>query len=247
VEHGRPVHSLHGYFLQAADTRQPIVYHVQRLRDGRSYSARYVVAMQNGRLVFTLSASFKTPERTPVRQPPMPPVTPPEELTDPYVLWARTRPNEFENAAYPQVVATRYAPRDERGQTQWGPQITTQSTWFKARHALPDDQVHHSCALTYMADLALAPTAASAHQPPRPLRKELPRVQLASLDFAVWFHGAFRADDWLLFRLRSPRSGDARGIVFGDVWTADGRYAASVAQEAAMRPSIPIVLPEETS
>jgi acyl-CoA thioesterase-2 len=150
-------------------------------------------------------------------------------------VWARIRPEEFEESTYPSVVATRYALRgpDGRGYSHDG--ITAQFTWFKALAPMPDDQLLHRCGLTYMADLVLAPTAALTHQPPRPLREGRAQVELASLDFAVWFHRPVQADEWLLFQMRSPSSGDGRGMVVGDVWNIDGRYVASVAQETVLR------------
>ncbi|MGW6460163.1 acyl-CoA thioesterase [Streptomyces sp. NPDC055078] len=242
VESGRPVHSLHGYFLRAGDVRSPIVYGVERLRDGRRYSSRRVTATQGGRVVFTLSASFKYPEpeqpeqrEQPERQPVMPVVPPPEEIADAFEFWATHSPEQHREAGHAQVVSMRVVPERPGAAPMGGSRGTGQNVWFRARRPLPDDPLLHFCALTYCSDLSLGPTAALDFETLYPLRSGPSQAILASLDHAIWFHRPFRADDWLLFAQRSPSASDGRGFNTGDFWSRDGTLVASVAQETAIR------------
>ncbi|WP_405914106.1 acyl-CoA thioesterase II [Streptomyces sp. NBC_00963] len=229
---GHHVHSLHGYFLRAGDTRQPILYHVDQLRDGRSYLSRRVTAVQGGVAIFTLSASFKLPERYGDRHPRIPDAPLPEELPDPYEPWAAGDPEGFEMSQWRRVMAMRFVP-DER---QPPPGLNQQLVWLKSTEKLPDDPLLHVCALAYCSDLTLAPTAALDSERPRPLREGPPRFFITSLDHAMWFHRPFRADEWMLFAQRSPSAGDGRGLSLGEFWTREGTLVASVVQEAVLRP-----------
>ncbi|MFE7243017.1 acyl-CoA thioesterase [Streptomyces sp. NPDC057580] len=239
VERERPVHSLHGYFLRAGNTRRPIVYSVERLRDGRSYTARRVTAVQDGEVIFTLSASFKLPEDEPDRFQVMPDVPHPEELPDAYQYWAENNPDEYREAAYAQVMSMRVVPPSAAAGTGSGRGQTEQYVWFRALDPLPDDPLLHVCALAYCSDLSLAPTAALDQEALYPLREGPSQLAMASLDHAMWFHRPFRADDWLLFAQRSPSAGDGRGFNVGDFWTSDGTLVASVVQEAVLRRRAP--------
>ncbi|MEU3607627.1 acyl-CoA thioesterase domain-containing protein [Streptomyces sp. NPDC035033] len=232
VEAGRPVHSLHGYFVRPGGLRDPLAYEVERLRDGGRYSSRRVTAIQNGEVVFTLSASFKRPDAEGVeRAPAMPVVPPPEDVPDAFEAWAARSPEQHREAGHAQVVSMRVVPGPPGG----GRRGTRQNVWFRALRPLPDEPLLHACALTYLSDLSLGPTAALDFETLYPLRTGPSTVSLASLDHAIWFHRPVRADEWLLFAQRSPSAGDGRGFNTGDFWTRDGTLVASVAQETALR------------
>ncbi|NGO74150.1 acyl-CoA thioesterase II [Streptomyces sp. YC504] len=236
VDEAFAVHSLHGYFLRAGDTRRPIVYQVERLRDGRGYVSRRVTAVQLGEPIFTLSASFKVPEETApgeARHVTMPPAVPPEELPDAFapVLGSGDLPEDHDVREFHRALSVRFVPpprpAPEGGTEQW--------LWVKAAHPLPDDPMLHACGLAYASDLLLAPSAALHREPPWIQRKRPDTVFLTSLDHAIWFHRPFRADEWLLVVQRSPTAGDGRGLAHGDFWTRDGRLVASVVQETVLR------------
>lgn len=228
---GRAVHSLHGYFLRSGDPSMPIVYQVERLRDGHSYAARRVTAIQHKEVIFSLSASFKVPETTTDRQPRMPPVSGPEELEDPEV-----RPYPALSGRPGSVVSLRFVSSPDAAGATEADGLTRQSVWFKASERLPDDPLLHVCALAYCSDLTLARTATLDRESPWSALDETPAIFMASLDHAMWFHRPFRADDWILFEQRSPSASDGRGFATGDFWTRDGQLVASVVQEAVLRP-----------
>ncbi|MFI1018652.1 acyl-CoA thioesterase [Streptomyces sp. NPDC020965] len=234
VPEGRIVHSLHGYFLRGGNTARPVVYRVERLREGGSFATRQVSAEQDGDVVFTLSASFKHTEHAYDRQSRMPATPDPDTLPDLFELWAASDPEDFGQQAYRQALEIRRVPDPpEPG----SPGMTEQKLWIRAAGGpLPDDPLLHACSLAYASDLFLAPTAALALERPRPLRGEPSKVYLTSLDHALWFHRPFRADEWMLFAQRSPSSVDGRALTFADVWSHDGRLIAHVVQEAVLRP-----------
>ncbi|MFB7999266.1 acyl-CoA thioesterase [Streptomyces sp. NPDC056002] len=247
VARERPVHSLHGYFLRPGNTRRPIIYSVERLRDGHSYTARRVTAVQDGEAIFTLSASFKLPEDGPDRYLVMPDVPPPEDLPDAYQYWAEHNPDAYREAVYAHVMSMRVVPPSTAGRTAVGGcGQTDQYVWFRAVEALPNDPLLHVCALAYCSDLSLAPTSALDQEALYPLRKGPSQLAMASLDHAMWFHRPFRADDWLLFAQRSPSAGDGRGFNLGDFWTREGTLVASVVQEAVLRRRSPRRPPNAT-
>ncbi|MFI1978898.1 acyl-CoA thioesterase [Streptomyces wedmorensis] len=234
VPEDRIAHSLHGHFLRPGDTARPLVYTVERVRDGSSYLSRRVTAVQGGELVFTLTASFKRPESADDRQPAMPRTPAPPDLPDMYETWARNNPADFARAEFCRVLDMRYVPGPPEPTT---PGLTEQKLWIRASERLPDDPGLHACALAYASDLFLAPAAALSHQLPRMLRDEPSSVFLTSLDHSVWYHRPFRADEWMLFAQRSPTSVDGRGLAFADVWSIDGSLIAHVVQETVVRPS----------
>ncbi|WP_322973142.1 acyl-CoA thioesterase [Peterkaempfera griseoplana] len=232
----RAVHSLHGYFIRPGDPRRPIVYEVERVRDGRSYTTRRVTAVQRGEAIFTLSASFKEPETGAERQRTAPTVTPPEELPDPYLAWAEADPDGYARSAAARTLQMRFVPADSPGLPPEQPGMPQQFVWLRSATPLPaDDPLLHVCALTYLSDLTLASTTAMHLQPPRFRRQEPPRLTLASLDHAMWFHRPFRADEWLLFAQRSPSSADGRGLAIGEFYDTAGSLVASAVQEALVR------------
>ena len=234
VPDDRAVHSLHGYFLRAGDSARPLVYTVERVRDGSSYLSRRVTALQGGEIVFTLSASFKRQERTDDRQPAMPRTPGPDALPDMYEIWERTNPDDYAQAEFRRVLDMRYAPGPAEPNAAG---LTEQSLWIRAAERLPDDPMLHACALAYASDLFLAPATVLSVDLPRMVREEPPSVFLTSLDHAIWYHRPFRADEWLLFAQRSPTAGDGRGLAFADVWSTDGRLIAHVVQETVVRPA----------
>ncbi|SEL79520.1 acyl-CoA thioesterase [Streptacidiphilus jiangxiensis] len=232
VPEGRTVHSLHGYFLRAGDTRRPLDYAVQRVRDGGSYLARQVSASQDGQIVFTLSASFKAAEDGWDRQIAMPTASGPEELPDLFGLWSDSAPGDLQQVCYAEALELRHI---EVPPGQGTPGLTEQKLWIRAAGTLPDDPMLHACALAYASDLFLAPTGALDVERPRALRTEPSSVYVTSLDHAVWYHRPFRADDWLLFAQRSPTAADGRSLAFADVWSGEGQLVASVVQESVLR------------
>ena len=208
VEAPRVPHSLHAYFLIGGDPRRPIVYSVERLRDGGSFSTRRVTAIQHGRPIFVMSVSFHNEEGGLDHASAMPKVPAPEELP------IELRP----------VDMSRYFAREPRPPEQY--------VWMRATGTLPNDFPLHQCVLAYASDFSLLDTALIAHGK---LMFDQD-IQLASLDHALWFHRPFRADEWLLYAQDSPSSHGARGFCRGSVFTRDGLLVASVAQEGLMRP-----------
>jgi acyl-CoA thioesterase-2 len=222
--------------MRPGDPRRPLVYEVEDLRDGGSYSTRRVTAIQRGEAVFTLSASFKIPEQSPDRQAAMPDFPGPEDLPDPYAAWAAGGPESYWGSTGRFTLDMRIVPRDLPGLPQELPGVVHQFVWLKSAQPLPaDEPLMHVCALAYLSDLTLASTAALHVQVPRAERTEPSRISLASLDHAMWFHRPFRADEWLLFAQRSPSSSDGRGLAQGEFYTRDGQLVASVVQEALIR------------
>lgn len=232
-EAGRAAHSLHGYFLLAGDPKHPLIYEVERTRDGGSFSTRRVKAVQHGRVIFTMSVSFHQREDGFEHAARMPDVPPPEALPNAQELiarfvdklpdnmrsyWSRERPIEMK-------------PVDVRRYLSSEPAEPQQAIWMRAAGRLPDDPALNQCVLAYASDLTLLDTALIAHG------KVLfdPSIQLASLDHAMWLHRPFRADEWLLYAQDSPSTHAARGFCRGSFFDRQGRLIASVAQEGLIR------------
>ncbi|MFE9425481.1 acyl-CoA thioesterase [Kitasatospora sp. NPDC006697] len=237
VDTARAVHSLHGYFLRPGDPARPIVYQVERLRDGGSYATRRVTAVQRGEAIFMLSASFKRPEESPSeRQRTMPPVPGPEELDDAVARWAANSPDDFGATTGFHSLELRFVPRDTPGLPPEPAGVPQQFVWMRTGTPLPaGDPLIQTCALTYLSDLTLASTTALHLQQHRFQRSAPTQVSLASLDHAMWFHRPFRADDWVLFAQRSPSAGDGRGLALGEFYDRDGVLVASAVQETLLR------------
>ncbi len=229
----RICHSLHAYFLRAGDPRTPILYEVDRSRDGRSFSARRVVAIQHGVPIFTMSCSFEVEEPGMEHQSPMPEAPPPEELKSEWEWrnevvsrlpeqvrgwFMRARPIEMR----PVVPVDRFS-----GEKREGKQIV----WFRAASALPHPQPLHQCVLAYASDMTLLDTSLLPHG----YTLFAPELQLASLDHAIWFHRPFRADEWLLYVQDSPSAAGSRSFNRGEIFRRDGTLVASVAQEGLVR------------
>jgi acyl-CoA thioesterase-2 len=227
---GRMVHSLHAYFLRPGDPVTPILYEVDRIRDGRSFATRRVVAIQHGRAIFNLQASFHNEEHGPDHQLQMPAGLPdPDTLPD-----FRTRMAPYADQIgdwydKPRPIDLRYASGDPM--LRKGNPSETQQVWLRANGRLPDDPVLHACVVTYASDMTLLDTTVL----PFGLDWNSPGVQMASLDHAMWFHRPFRADEWLLYDQTALSTSSARGLAGGQIFTADGRLAISVVQEGLAR------------
>ncbi len=237
VDEPREAHSLHGYFILPGDLAAPIVYFVDRLRDGGSFTTRRVTAIQHGRAIFNLSASFHVSESGREHQAPMPPVPEPESLA-PELMLVRERAEQIPASLRPVLTQDRpidfrpVAPVDEFTPGNHRPE---RQIWLRALGTLPDDPLVHQAVLAYASDHQLLPTALLPHG----ISLRTPGLQIASLDHALWFHRAFRADEWLLYVMDSPVAAGARGFTRGSVYTSDGQLVASVAQEGLMRERAP--------
>jgi acyl-CoA thioesterase-2 len=227
------VHSLHAYFIRPGDPLVPIVFTVDRIRDGRSFTTRRVVAIQHGKAIFTLSASFQVAQDGPDHHTAMPSAPAPETLPTGrerlVPLFGERLADEF----------TARRPFDLRHVTPltWeaakDPSLITPESkvWMKIIGELPDDPLLHVCLMTYASDLTLLDTVLLNHG----LAWGDRRTRGASLDHAMWFHRPFRADQWLLYAQDTPFAGGARGLARGQVFTQDGRLAVSVMQEGLVR------------
>ena len=229
----RVAHSLHAYFLRGGDTAVPIVYDVERTRDGRSFSTRRVVARQHGRPIFYLSASFQVAEPGYDHQDPMPDVPGPERCpTLGEVLHRLTgRPVADWDEEWA-ALDVRYA-GDSRpgGAIDAGGRAARARVWLRAGDAIPDDPALHQCVLAYASDL----TVLAASLVPHGTYLGNPGLRTASLDHAMWFHRALRADEWLLYDQISPSASGGRGFATGELFTERGLLVASVAQEGLIR------------
>jgi acyl-CoA thioesterase II len=231
----RRVHSLHAYFLRPGDVARPIVYEVDRIRDGRAFTTRRVVANQDGPAIFAMSCSFQLDEPGFEHQSEMPPAPAPETLPT-----EQQRLAPFLTTAPDAVRAHLLAERafevrtaDSIGDDPFAPVRgePRRLTWIRAVDALPDQPALHACLLAYVSDYHFGTTALAPHG----VSWLSPSVQLASIDHVMWFHRPFRCDDWLLHVIESPTAQAARGLVRGAVFTRDGRLVASTAQEGLIR------------
>ncbi len=231
----RKVHSLHSYFLRPGNVSKPIVYEVDRIRDGGSFTTRRVVAVQGGVAIFNMQASFQTPESGFEHHDEMPDVPAPDGLeTEHARLDARTQ--GWPEAVRAKVLAERafevrlMDPNDDPFVTT--PRPPKRSLWFRATARLADDDALHAYLLAYVSDFSFVSTALLPHGVSWMTTKGL---QLASLDHIMWFHRPFRVDEWLLYDIQSPSASSSRGLVHGRIFTQDGRLVASTAQEGLMR------------
>ncbi|HLH46033.1 MAG TPA: acyl-CoA thioesterase II [Acidimicrobiales bacterium] len=219
------VHSLHAYFLRPGDPTRPVVYEVDRIRDGRSYTTRRVVGIQNGRAIFNLQASFHRAEPGYDRH-----VASPAAGADPATLPRWRPPYGTESPDDDRPAPS--LPFDLRVAPPAGGY--TRLLWLRTNGELPDDPMLQACVAAYASDLTLLSVVAEAAGTPT----ERPSF-LASLDHAMWFHRPFRVDRWMLYAQSSPSSGDGRGLTQGHLFDASGRLAISVMQEGAVRPPRP--------
>jgi acyl-CoA thioesterase-2 len=229
----RAVHSAHGYFIRAGELTAPIVYQVDRLRDGRSFSSRRVVAVQDGEAIFSLAASFQVDEGGLDHQDAMPDVPPPESLRSEAELaraFADRLPEAVRaRATMPRPVEVRpVEPRDPFAPTVRKP---SRHLWYRAVDRLADDPALHRYLLAYVSDFSFIGTALDPHG----VSFMTPGMQVASIDHAIWFHRPFRVDEWLLYDIESPSAAGARGIVRGRFFDRSGRLVASTVQEGLIR------------
>jgi acyl-CoA thioesterase-2 len=225
------VHSLHAYFLRAGDPKIPILYEVDRIRDGKSFTTRRVVAIQRGRAIFHLSASFQKVEQGPEHQIAMPEAPDPDGLA-PWAEWMSERIGPMPDTVKQWLmrdrpIEMRYVKPENSADAP-----SRQLVWIRAAGRLPDSLTLHQCVVAYASDLTLLDTA----QIPHGIIWADPRYQVASLDHAMWFYRPFRADEWLLYVQESPCATGARGFCTGNLFTRDGKLVVSVAQEGLMRP-----------
>jgi acyl-CoA thioesterase II len=230
---GRPPHSLHAYFLLGGDPKAPIVYDVDRIRDGKSFTTRRVVAIQHGEAIFTMAVSFHRDEPGISHQAKMPDVPKPEETASDAEIRARVLPlmpeavRRFYERERPielrPVELDRYLGRKIEGGRF--------HVWIRATGKLPDEPAIHQCVLAYASDMMLLDSALIPHG--RTVFE--PTIMGASLDHALWFHRPFRADDWLLYAQDSPNLSGSRGFSRGLIFARDGTLVASVAQEGLLR------------
>ncbi|MCZ8177951.1 MAG: acyl-CoA thioesterase II [Rhizobium sp.] len=233
VDPDRIVHSLHAYFMRPGDPSIPIIYQVERIRDGSSFTTRRVVAIQHGKAIFSMSASFQVEEPGFDHQVAIPNVPAPESLMGeaefraaflaqaPETVkkyWGRERPIEIRPTSL-----THYLSREKLE-----PEA---HIWVRASGIVPDDRHYQAAILAYLSDMTLLDTSLYAHG----TSIFDPELQVASLDHAMWFHRPCRLDDWILYTQDSPSAAGARGMTRGSIFTRDGRLIASVAQEGLIR------------
>ncbi|MBR0551435.1 acyl-CoA thioesterase [Stakelama marina] len=232
-EHGKVAHSLHAYFMRPGNEDYPIIYRVVRDFEGRSFATRRVIAMQRGKPILNMAASFQAPEDGLHHQDAMPDVPGPDDLRSESELRA-----EIEDQVPEKMRAFFLRPRPIEirpvNPRNWfspkkGPPV--QHSWFRVSSALPDDAAMHRAMLAYASDMSLLGTAMIPHG----VNWMTNRMQNASLDHALWLHEPFRADEWLLYACDSPWSGHARGFNRGRIFSQDGKLVADVAQEGLIR------------
>jgi len=229
----RTVHSLHAYFLRRGDFNSPIVYEVDRALDGKHFSSRRVVAIQHGRQIFNMSASFQLAETGLDHQIPIPDVPPPESLPDMESHY-RSVADKLPAAARRVLEQKRpfeFRPVLEPDQLRREKSAPLKHIWFRAVDKLGDDEALHRSLLAYVSDFHLLDTALKPHG----VSMISPKLVIASIDHAMWFHRSVRVDDWLLYAIDSPSASGARGFTRGSVFARDGRLVASAAQEGLIR------------
>lgn len=233
IDAGRHVHSLHSYFLRPGDASKPVVYEVESIRDGKSFSTRRVKAIQNGKAIFYMTASFQEFEQGFDHQDTMPDVPAPEELAsyDDFIFEHQDKIPEKVRGKFlaekpveirPVEVYNWTAPEKTEGKC---------NLWIKANGSLPDDLRIHTYLLAYTSDFQFLPTSLFPHG----ATHWDPRLQIATIDHAMWFHRPFRFDDWLLYSIDSPSASGGRGFVKGQIFNRKGELVASTAQEGVIR------------
>lgn len=233
VDEARPAHSFHAYFILAGDLEIPVVYFVDRLRDGGSYTTRRVTAIQHGNAIFNMSASFHAPEESPAHQAEMPDVPPPESLRS-ELARVRERAERIPEELRSVLTQDRpldFRPVEARDPFEPGPPEPVRHTWVRTIGSVGDEALHHQAVLAYASDYGLLGAALQPHG----VTFRDPGVMVASLDHSIWFHRPFRVDEWLLFAVDSPTSGGGRGFARGTFFTREGELVASVAQEGVVR------------
>ena len=228
VPEERKVHSLHAYFIRGGDPRVPIVYEVDRIRDGRSFTTRRVVAIQHGKAIFSLSASFQKDEQGIEHTDEMPDVPAPETLP---TLMERAEGYGIGAHGRPRPIDLRYVNEPPWITRETGERPARNQVWMRADGKLPDDQLLHVCVLAYASDMTLLDSVLARHG----VYWDTDKVLGASLDHALWFHRPFRADQWFLYDSTSPSASGARGLATGRFFAEDGTHIATVVQEGLLR------------
>ncbi|GEO99332.1 acyl-CoA thioesterase II [Methylobacterium haplocladii] len=238
VDTARPPHSLHAYFLLGGDPGVPIVYEVERIRDGGSFTTRRVKAVQHGRAIFAMSVSFHAGEAGFDHATAMPDVPPPEDLADAGSFVAAGRETDdiivppLKFAYFTQKWPIQLRPVEVERYRSRAPRAPRFHVWMRAAETLPDDPAIHRAVLAYASDMTLLDSTLIAHG----CTVFDPEIQSASLDHALWFHRPVKADEWLLYAQDSPSASGALGFARGAIFSRDGRLVASVAQEGLIRP-----------
>jgi acyl-CoA thioesterase-2 len=228
----RPVHSLHAYFIRPGDPAIPLVYLVDQVRDGRSFTTRRVSAIQHGKTIFTLSASFHHDEPGVTHATPMPDVPPPESIAPTAARMEQLFGPGIHDFFHRNPIDIRHVgPLTFEAVTDPALRSASNLVWLRADGELPDDPLLHVCLMTYASDMTLLDSVLLAHG----LSWADGRTTGASLDHAMWFHRSFRADRWLLYSQESPFAGGGRGLARGQVFTRDGELVVSVVQEGLIR------------
>jgi acyl-CoA thioesterase-2 len=229
----RNVHSFHSYFLRPGDSSKPIVYDVETLRDGNSFSARRVSAIQNGKPIFYMTASFQTPEQGFEHQNTMPDVPQPEGLMSESEIaqkLAHILPEKVREKFLGQK-PIEMRPVKFHNPLQGSVEEPHRHVWLRANGTMPDDLRIHQYLLGYASDFNFLPTALQPHG----VGFLEPGMQVATIDHSMWFHRPFRLDDWLLYAVESPSASGARGFVRGQFYTRDGVLVATTVQEGVIR------------
>ncbi len=224
------VHSLHAYFLRPGDPKVPILYLVDRIRDGKSFTTRRVVAIQHGEAIFNLSASFHVSEPGLNHQTAMPEVPDPESLPDFSEKMAPYADRMGEWYSWPRPFDQRYVDEPNMLRAQNG-RKPEQRVWMKADGTLPDDPLLHACVIAYASDMTLLDSVMLPHN----ISWDQPGLMVASLDHAMWFHRQFRADEWFLYDQWSPSAAGSRGLAQGQIFSHDGQLVVSIVQEGLIR------------
>ena len=231
VDPAYTVHSMHSYFLLPGDPQVPIVYDVERIRDGRSFLTRRVAARQHGRPIYYLTANFQVPEDGLEHQDAMPEVVAPEDAIDMVEMMRRGGTPEADALAKEwAALGARWVGSSQRGLPEDPVHPSRSRLWLRVEGDLGDDPTAHLAAFTYASDISLLGATLAAH----PIGPE--QTQMASLDHTIWFHQPFRADEWWLYDQVSPAAHGGRGLAIGRVFTQDGSLVATVAQEGLIRP-----------
>jgi acyl-CoA thioesterase-2 len=232
VDTSRLAHSMHAYFLRPGNPEKQIIYEVDPIRDGKSFTTRNVIAKQDGIAIFSSSISFHSEEPGLTHQFAMPGTPPPEELESDFERWSRLAQEHPDKIDAPVLLPIERRPVQTRDFLDPQPQEPLQQIWFRALGELGDDLCRHQTMLAFMSDFGLLGCALLPH-PYTGMNKDL---QSASLDHALWFHRPFRADEYLLYCLDSPAAAGARGFSRGSFYTREGILVASSAQESLLRP-----------
>jgi acyl-CoA thioesterase II len=233
----RPVHSLHAYFIRPGDPAVPLIYTVERVRDGRSFTTRRVSAVQHGKTIFTLSASFHRPEEGYEHADAMPPVPAPETIRPSAdrlfeALGVEELPPHMKDAA---IDVRSIGPLSIEAERDPSLRTRKNLVWLRVNGKLPDDPLLHVCLMTFASDITLLDTVLLRHA----TSWYSGRTTGASLDHAMWFHRPFRADQWLLYAQETTSAHGGRGLARGEVFTAEGDLVVSVVQEGLVRPTRP--------